>query len=130
MSPEPARSTSHTCCGSWMRRATRATSGSSTGHRGPRKHRLAGSKRWDSSGKQESPTPDGKAYAGIFEGVRAVKSRWLIAAWLVVLVAYALPPAAAQQVVVIKAWTIGPDNPSVTRRSEEHTSELQSRENL
>src|SRR5437870_10546442 len=66
-------------------------------------------------GKQESPTPDGKAYAGIFEGVRAVKSRWLIAAWLVVLVAYALPPAAAQQVVVIKAWTIGPDNPSVTR---------------
>ena len=62
-----------------------------------------------------------------------MKSRWLIAAWLVVLVAYALPPAAAQQVVVIKAWTIGPDNPSVTRfnnlqtaaeRSEEWSVEL------
>jgi inositol-phosphate transport system substrate-binding protein len=31
------------------------------------------------------------------------------------LVAVMLPPAQAQRVVVIKAWTIGPDNPSVNR---------------
>ncbi|MDQ7844477.1 MAG: extracellular solute-binding protein [Armatimonadota bacterium] len=31
------------------------------------------------------------------------------------LLALLLPPAQAQRVVVIRAWTIGPDNPSVTR---------------
>jgi inositol-phosphate transport system substrate-binding protein len=31
------------------------------------------------------------------------------------LLAVLLPPAQAQRVVVIRAWTIGPDNPSVTR---------------
>src|SRR3989449_11748340 len=41
-----------------------------------------------------------------------VKHAMLTAIGLLVLM---LPPVSAQQVVVIKAWTIGPDNPSVTR---------------
>lgn len=44
-----------------------------------------------------------------------MKHRWLIALWIVGLVAVVLPPASAQRVVVLKVWTIGPDNPSVNR---------------
>ncbi len=42
--------------------------------------------------------------------------KWLVTAWLVVGLALALPPVQAQQrTITIKAWTIGPDNPSITR---------------
>ena len=42
--------------------------------------------------------------------------KWSIAAWLVVVLALALSPVQAQQrTVTIKVWTIGPDNPSITR---------------
>jgi len=45
-------------------------------------------------------------------GVKHTLWAMLTAIGLLVLM---LPPVSAQQVVVIKAWTIGPDNPSVTR---------------
>jgi inositol-phosphate transport system substrate-binding protein len=42
--------------------------------------------------------------------------KWLVTAWLVVGLALALSPVQAQQrTITIKAWTIGPDNPSITR---------------
>lgn len=44
-----------------------------------------------------------------------MKHKWLVALWVIGLVALMLPSVQAQRVVVIKAWTIGPDNPSVTR---------------
>lgn len=43
-----------------------------------------------------------------------MKYRWVVAVWLVALLSV-LPQAAAQRVVVIKAWTIGPDIPAATR---------------
>jgi inositol-phosphate transport system substrate-binding protein len=42
--------------------------------------------------------------------------------WLAALLALFIPPAGAQQVVVLKVWTIGPDNPSVTRFSNVQTA--------
>ncbi len=48
-----------------------------------------------------------------------MRSKWLIAAWVIGALALALPavpPAHAQQrTIIIKVWTIGPDNPSKTR---------------
>jgi len=44
-----------------------------------------------------------------------VTRKWLVLVWVIGLIAVMLPPAQAQRVVVIKAWTIGPDNPSVNR---------------
>lgn len=44
-----------------------------------------------------------------------MKQKWLVAALVLAVLALILPPASAQRVVVIKAWTIGPDNPSVNR---------------
>jgi len=42
--------------------------------------------------------------------------KWLVTACLVVGLALALSPVQAQQrTITIKAWTIGPDNPSITR---------------
>lgn len=42
--------------------------------------------------------------------------KWLVTAWLVVGLALALSPVQAQQrTITIKTWTIGPDNPSITR---------------
>jgi len=51
-----------------------------------------------------------------------VRARWLILVCLVALLALGIPPVSAQQVVVIKVWTIGPDNPSVTRFSNVQTA--------
>lgn len=44
-----------------------------------------------------------------------MRRTWLVVLWVVALLAVMLPAAQAQRVVVIKVWTIGPDNPSVTR---------------
>ncbi|MGQ0571739.1 MAG: ABC transporter substrate-binding protein, partial [Armatimonadota bacterium] len=45
-----------------------------------------------------------------------MRYKLLIAAMVIAVLALALPPVQAQQrTIVIKAWTIGPDNPSVTR---------------
>lgn len=44
-----------------------------------------------------------------------MRRKVLVVLWALALLAVLLPPAQAQRVVVIKAWTIGPDNPSVTR---------------
>lgn len=45
-----------------------------------------------------------------------MRHKWLALAWLIVVLALVLPAAQAQQrTITIKVWTIGPDNPSVTR---------------
>ena len=48
-----------------------------------------------------------------------MRGKWLLAAWVVCALALALPAApsaqAQQRTIVIKVWTIGPDNPSKTR---------------
>jgi len=58
-------------------------------------------------------------HVGQNQGGEDMRSKWLIAAWVIGALALALPavpPAHAQQrTIVIKVWTIGPDNPSKTR---------------
>ena len=52
-----------------------------------------------------------------------MRHKWLALAWAIVVLALVLPAAQAQQrTITIKVWTIGPDNPSVTRFSNVQTA--------